>query len=54
MAQLDSAMAVPALFDAAGPDPLDAALTALYAAVVTFGRDDYRALVEEVRVTHGL
>jgi hypothetical protein len=46
-----AAMAVPTLF---GPDPLDAALTALYAAVVTFGSDDYLALVAEVRGTHGL
>jgi hypothetical protein len=51
---LQSAMAVPALFDAAAPDPLDAALRALYAAVVTFGRDDYPALIREVRGTHGL
>jgi hypothetical protein len=49
-----SAMALPALFDAAGPDPLDAALRALYAAVVTFGRDDYPALLEEARRTHSL
>jgi hypothetical protein len=49
-----AAMAVPALFDAAGPDPLDAAFTALYTAVVTFGRDDYPALIAEVRGTHGL
>jgi hypothetical protein len=27
-------------------------LTALYAAVVTFGRDDYPALIAEVRGTH--
>jgi hypothetical protein len=48
------AMAVPALFDAARADPLDAALAALYAAVVTVGRDDYLALLGEVRVTLGL
>jgi hypothetical protein len=42
-------MAVPAMFAAAGPDPLDAALGALYDAAVAFGRDDYPALVEEVR-----
>jgi hypothetical protein len=47
-------MAVPALFDAAGPDPLDAALQALYAAAVTFGRDNYPALLEEVRRTYSL
>ena len=46
---LRSAMAVPALFAAVGPDPLDAALQALYAAAVTFGRDHYPALFEEVR-----
>jgi hypothetical protein len=51
---LRSAMAVPALFDAAGPDPLDAALQALYAAAVTFGRDNYPALLEEVRRTYSL
>ena len=51
---LRSAMAVPALFDAAGPDPLDAALQALYAAAVTFGRDNYPALLEEVRRTCNL
>jgi hypothetical protein len=44
-----SAMAVPALRAAARPDPLDAALQALYAAAVTFGRDDYPALLDEVR-----
>ena len=44
-----AAMAVPALFDAANPDPLDAALQALYAAAVAFGRDDYPGLFEEVR-----
>jgi hypothetical protein len=48
------AMAVPALFEAASPDPLDAALRALYAAAVTYGRDDYPALLEEVRGAHGL
>jgi hypothetical protein len=48
------AMAIPALFDAARADPLDAALAALYAAVVTFGRDDYPALLGEVRATFGL
>jgi len=51
---LRAAMAVPALFAAAGPDPLDAALKALYAAAVTFGRDDYPALLEEVRRTYSL
>lgn len=51
---LRAAMAVPALFDAAGPDPLDAAPQALYAAAVTFGRDDYPALLEEVRRTYSL
>lgn len=51
---LRSAMAVPALFDAAGPDPLDGALQALYAAAVTFGRDSYPALLEEVRRTYSL
>jgi hypothetical protein len=51
---LRPAMAVPALFGAAGPDPLDAALQALYAAAVTFGRDDYPALLEEVRRTYRL
>jgi hypothetical protein len=47
-------MAVPALFDATEPDPLDAALQALYAAAVTFGRDNYPALLEEVRRTYRL
>ncbi len=47
-------MAVPALFNAAGPDSLDAALQALYAAAVTFGRDNYPALLEEVRRTYRL
>jgi hypothetical protein len=47
-------MAVPALFDAAGPDPLDAALQALYAAAVTFGGDNYPALLEEARRTYSL
>jgi hypothetical protein len=47
-------MAIPALFDAASPDPLDAALRALYAAAVTFGRDNYPALLEEVRSAHDL
>jgi hypothetical protein len=47
-------MAVPALFDAAGPDPLNAALQGLYAAAVTFGRDNYPALLEEVRRTFRL
>lgn len=51
---LRAAMAVPALFAAAGPDPLDAALQALYAAAVTFGRDNYPALLEEVRRTNSL
>ncbi|HEY2552147.1 MAG TPA: hypothetical protein VGI64_16390 [Streptosporangiaceae bacterium] len=51
---LRSAMAVPALFDAAGPDPLGAALQALYAAVVTFGRDNYPRLLEQVRHTYSL
>ena len=49
-----SAMAVPALLQAAGPDPLDAALQALYAAAVAFGRDDYPALDEEARRAHSL
>jgi hypothetical protein len=44
-----SATAVPALFAAAGPDPLNAALQALFAAATAFGRDDYPALLEEVR-----
>jgi hypothetical protein len=44
-----AAAAVPALFDAAEPDPLDAALRALFDAAVTFGGDDYPALFEEVR-----
>lgn len=48
------AMAVPALFEAASPDPLDAALRALYAAAVTFGRYEYPALLKQVRGTYGL
>jgi len=51
---LQPAMALPALFEAAGPDPLDAALRALYAAAVTFGPDQYRVLFEEVRTTYTL
>ena len=47
-------MAVPALFAAAGPDPLDAALGALYSAAVAFGRDDYPGLLEEVRRAYRL
>jgi hypothetical protein len=46
--------AFPALFEATEPDPLDAALRALYAAAVTFGRDRYRALFEEVRAAYNL
>jgi hypothetical protein len=51
---LQPAMAIPALFDAAEPDPLNAALQALYAAAVTFGRDDYSTLFQEVRRTFTL
>lgn len=51
---LRAAMAVPALFEAAGSDPQDAAFQALYAAAVTFGRDDYPALLEEVRRAYSL
>jgi hypothetical protein len=51
---LRPAMAVPALFAAAGPVPLDAALKALYDAAVTFGRDELPALLEEVRRTFHL
>ncbi|WP_461086063.1 hypothetical protein [Streptomyces deserti] len=40
-------MAVPALLGAAEADPLQAALDAVYAAVVTYG-EDYRALLREV------
>lgn len=40
-------MALPALTDAAQADPLQAALDAVYAGVVTFG-EDYPALLEEV------
>ncbi|MFE7764693.1 hypothetical protein [Streptomyces sp. NPDC057438] len=40
-------MALPALVDAAGADPLQAALDAVYAGVVTYG-EDYPALLEEV------
>ncbi|EMF56254.1 MULTISPECIES: hypothetical protein [Streptomyces] len=40
-------MAVPALADAAHSDPLQAALDAVYAGVVTYG-EDYPALLEEV------
>lgn len=47
-------MAVPALFAAAGPDPLNAALQALHDAVVAFGRDDYPALLEEGRRAYRL
>jgi hypothetical protein len=39
---------------ATAPDPLDAALRALYAAAVTFGRDRYRVLFEEVRAAFNL
>lgn len=51
---LRSAMAVPALFAAAGPDPLDAALQALIVAAAAFGRGEYPALLEEVRRTYSL
>jgi hypothetical protein len=47
-------MAVPTLLAAAGPDPLNAALQALYAAATTFGGDNYPALLEEARRTHCL
>lgn len=40
-------MALPALTDAAQADPLQAALDAVYAGVVTYG-EDYPALLEEV------
>ena len=43
------AMAVPALFAAARPEPLDAALDALFAAAAAFGDDGYDVLVREVR-----
>ncbi len=49
-----SAMALPAPYEAARTDPLDAALRTLYAAVVTAGRDEYPAFLEEVRRTYGL
>jgi hypothetical protein len=51
---LQAAMAFPALFGAAEPDPLNAALRALYAAAVTFGRDQYRVLFEEARTAYNL
>jgi hypothetical protein len=51
---LQPAMAAPALFAAAEPDPLDAALQALYAAATTFGRDDYPTLLEQVRRTYSV
>jgi hypothetical protein len=51
---LRAAMAVPALFDASEPDPLDAALRALYAAAHAFGREDYPALIQEVCRTYSL
>jgi hypothetical protein len=47
-------MAVPALFDAAGPEPLEAALKALHTAAVAFGRDEYHGLLEEVRRVYDL
>ncbi|MGW3208131.1 hypothetical protein [Streptomyces sp. NPDC001135] len=40
-------MAIPALLAAAGPDPLRAALDAVYAAVVTYG-EDFPALLRDV------
>ncbi|WP_171163360.1 hypothetical protein [Streptomyces sp. I05A-00742] len=40
-------VAVPALLGAAGPDPLRAALDAVYAAVATYG-EDYRTVLREV------
>lgn len=51
---LRAAMAVPALFDATEPDPLRAALKALYAAAVTWGPDDYPGFSAEIRRTYGL
>lgn len=41
-------MALPALLGAAEPDPLQAALDAVYAAVAAYG-EDYRTLLREVR-----
>ncbi|WP_405647870.1 hypothetical protein [Streptomyces uncialis] len=41
-------MAVPALFGAAGSDPLRAALDSVFAAVVTYG-EDYPVLLREIR-----
>jgi hypothetical protein len=47
--------AVPALFNAAAAaDPLDGALRGLFAAAVTVGGDNYRALFEEVRRAYSL
>jgi hypothetical protein len=51
---LRAAMAMPALFDATEPDPLHAALQALFAAAVTCGPDDYPEFLEELRRAHGL
>jgi hypothetical protein len=44
-------MALPALLDAAGADPLQAALDAVYAAVAAYG-EDYRTLLQEVWSTY--
>jgi hypothetical protein len=51
---LQTDMNVRAVFDPAGPDPLDAALQALYAAAVTFSRNDYHALLDDVRRVYSL
>lgn len=48
---LQQAAALPALFAAAEPDPLQAALDAVFAAAVTFGAD-HRAFLDDVRRTH--
>lgn len=51
---LQQAAAVPALFGAAEPDPLQAAFDALHAAAAAFGDDAYHALFQELRATFQL
>ncbi|MGC7099192.1 hypothetical protein ACPZ19_31340 [Amycolatopsis lurida] len=48
---LQQAAAIPSIFEATLDDPLEAALTALYAAAVAFGRDHYRTLLTELRAS---
>lgn len=46
---LQQFMAFPALLDARDPDPLKAAVRALWAGMNAFGHDRYQELLDEVR-----